>query len=158
MLFCLLTGEKQSVDSAYQSVNSKGYLYFILFKNGIQTFKNIVPKLLWRNLLCRLTMRCLQANPLLHFKLTLSDTREVLKRNSTWGWQAWVNQSGHEAAFVGSCWFLATHLLCSDYMLFQSFCAVCSIFFVGLRIFSMRPEVTKLSFFLKKRNIYLCVS
>lgn len=54
-------------------------------------------------------------------------------------------------------WFLATHLLCSDCMLVQSCYALCSIFFIGLRIVSVRPEVTKLSLKKKKKEIFAYV-
>lgn len=54
-------------------------------------------------------------------------------------------------------WFLATHLLCSDGMLVQPY-AVCSIFFTGLRIVSVRPKDTKLSFFFLKKDLLMWVN
>lgn len=103
MLFWLLIGEEQSGDCAYQSVNSKGCLFCccLFCLRMIHLYKHIfqiVPKLLWRNLLCHLTMRCWQVDSgstLLHFKLTLSDIRELLKRSCMWGWQAWVDWGRH---------------------------------------------------------------
>jgi len=80
---------------------------------------------------------------------------ELLKRSCTWGWQASVKQGRHMRLpmWEPGSWPLMSFAAIA--CLLRSCYAVCSIFFIGIRIVLLRPQVTKLS--LKKKRKYLLV-